>query len=66
MYGTWVEWLAQEITNMIKTRKDMLPPKAKRDSDPQVYWMSAPYHGNFDETETKMRAKFNLILEDNI
>ena len=65
MYGTWIEWLANEFNTLVDTRRQQLPLKSKKEgrTEPQFYWMSLPAHRDFDEEETSMRTKFNLCME---
>ena len=64
MYGTWIEWLANEFDCLVNKRKLQLPDKAKNDEhDPQFYWMALPLHQGFNEVDYNMRCKFNLCLE---
>ena len=48
LYGTWVEWLAQEIAMAFKTQHDALPVKAKcSQGETIIYWSAVPSHKNY-------------------
>ena len=60
MYGTLLEYLAKEINQMLHTRIEQLPKKAKRREEPFIYWLALPFHRCF--TFNAPRAKFNASL----
>ena len=61
--GSWMEWLFKEISECFKMRISQLPQKALRPNTPQIYWIAAPLHINWDDTEYQMRVKFNNCME---
>ena len=61
MYGTWLEWLAKELDNLVKDKWNKLPQKAK--SDVCIYWLHAQTHVAFGEDNMR-RLHFNLCLEN--
>ena len=61
MYGTWLEWLAKELNDLVKSKWMKLPIKAK--SEVCIYWLQAPTHIAFGEDNMR-RLKFNLCLEN--
>ena len=62
LLGEGIEWLVKEFKDMIETCKSQLPSKAVKPDYPQVYWMAAPLHMNFDETSSNARKKLNMCL----
>ena len=64
LYGTWVEWLAQEIAMAFKTQHDALPVKAKcSQGETIIYWSAVPSHKNYSFELRAQIAKFNNCLE---
>ena len=61
MYGEWLEWLVQKITNLCQQMIDLLPQKAIKEGYPQIYWVAPPQHCNF--TDNRARSKFVSCLE---
>ena len=61
MYGTWLEFIAKEINDMLDTRFKSLPKKAKKSNEPFVYWVALPTHISF--TDNQQRCKFNACLD---
>ena len=62
MLGSWLEYLAKELDNMIRVRLEQLPDKARRSGEPFVYWASLPIHANFGD-DNHVRSKFNVCLD---
>ena len=62
LYGTWVEWLADQLQHAIKVRINQLPEKSKK-IIPFIYWVTAPIHAFFSKERNNLRLKFNLSLE---
>ena len=60
--GRVMDWLMTEYDRLIKSAKDCLPIKAKRDNFPQIIWIQAPDHDNFPQMDSFLRAKFNAAL----
>ena len=63
VFGRWTEWLVQQMIELIKAKKDVLPLKAKKDHEPMVYWLLTPNHKNYDFLTRPKIAKFNNCLE---
>ena len=61
LLGSWVLWLADEFSTLVKERKDQLPSKCK--ADPFFYWITAPTHQSFSRELNQLRIKYNLSLE---
>ena len=40
IYGTWIEYLAKEMNDMIHARYQSLPRKAKKIDEPFLYWLA--------------------------
>ena len=40
----WVEWLLQEINNLVEAKRKTLPKKAQRLNGPAIYFAIAPNH----------------------
>ena len=60
LLGNWVEWLINGISDMIETKKNYLPKKAKREEEPAIYWNELPLHQNFDQNVA--RSLYNATL----
>ena len=64
LYGTWIEWLAEQIMNIINDANQRLPVKAQRPpEEPIIYWSATPSHKNFSFQLRAQIAKFNNCLE---
>ena len=63
LLGRWMEWLVDEIQELIKKKKSLLPAKACRDSYPFIYWVAAPLHHYFSKDRNALRVKFNLSMD---
>ena len=63
MLGNWLMWLSEQLSELIKTRKEKLPVKAKKDHEPCIYWAMAPTHQNFNARCNIIRKKYNSCLE---
>ena len=63
MYGSWIEWLAKTLNEMIIERKRQLPRKAVIPDEPFIYWAMLPYHKNLEGPKNICRNKFNKCLE---
>ena len=61
IYGRILHWLASEIHEIIGTRRDALPQRAKKFGYPMVFWISLPYHQNF--VNRVNRHKFNQAMD---
>ena len=61
IFGTCVQWLADEVHALIHEKKDMLLPKEKRAFYPQVFWVLLPYHQNMKNNNVQF--KFNQSIE---
>ena len=62
MIGSWFEWLAKEIDEMITTTKGQLPIKAKRDGFPVVFWVAPPHHKLFSGPGLQSKTTLCLAL----
>ena len=60
MYRMWIEWLVQQVHELIKQKSAKLLTKAK--SEICVYWVQAPLHLAFGE-DNKRRMHFNFCLD---
>ena len=60
MIGTWLEWVANTLDDMIETRKKQLKDKALKERYPEIFWVECPHNKNF--VDNNMRAKFNICL----
>ena len=47
--GEAIEWLVKETNTAIVDKKSFLSEKAKRDTEPIVYWLVSPCHSGFDK-----------------
>ena len=63
LLGTWIEWIAGEVNDLIDKRVSQLPVKAPKDKEPIVYWTSIPSSNHFDFKTRAIHAKFNNTLE---
>ena len=61
MMGDWIQWLASQIDEMVKTKKSYLPVRAKQDNKPAIYWNALPLHQAWWDNEP--RIKYNNVLE---
>ena len=60
-YGSWVEFLAKQINDMIHTWYQALPKKAKKVDEPFIYWLALPTHILFKNNQ--QRSKFNACID---
>ena len=63
MYGTWIEYLVKQLSDMIDVRGKQLPIKAKQEFFPTVYWTALPSHEDLLVDNIIAREKFNKSLE---
>ena len=63
LFGTWVEWLADDIAAAIKERWKQLPGKACKEFQPVVYWSVILTSVHFDFETRSLIAKFNNALD---
>ena len=63
LYGTWIEWLSQEISDILSEANKALPVKAKRAREVMVYWTAAVMHNNYEYALRAQIAKFNNCLD---
>ena len=63
MYGTWLDWLVKEFSDLISAKQKSLPTGARNENDTQMYWATAVYHELFSLNESQMREKFNNCME---
>ena len=63
LLGKWLSWLIQQIEKLVSARLNQLPPKAKQEYEPCIYWCLAPLHMNFSAQHNDIRRKLNLCLE---
>ena len=63
LLGKWIKWLIKEFDLIIQTRKEQLPIKAKKSTEPCTYWCLAPTHRNFNQQRNDLRKKLNFCLE---
>ena len=61
LLGEWIEYLANNLADMVKVKKEKLPKKAIKYEYPLFYWVAAPFHCWF--ADNTARAKFNNTLE---
>ena len=61
--GGMLHWILKQFKEIIQKRKDQLPVKSKRDTEPCVYWCLAPLHVNFSDKKNEARKKWNFCLE---
>ena len=61
IYERDLNWLANEIHDVIFTRKNDLPKKAKRYLFPQVFWVLLPLHKDLESNQS--RIHFNQCIE---
>ena len=61
MYGDMLDWVATQLEEIINTRINQLPVKAKLQFLPQFYWLTTPFHVSWDNIQT--RLKYNNTLE---
>ena len=59
MMGDWIQWLASQIDEMVKTKKSYLPVRAEQDNKPAIYWNALPLHQAWWDNEP--RIKYNNI-----
>ena len=57
VHGEMLEWLVQNINNLIITQKELLPANAVEEASPMVYWVALPSHKLFCEKERVARIK---------
>ena len=53
------DWLIREANRAVESYKEFLPKKAKRDTEPQLVWMTPPTHmyfGNKENFNRKLQA----------
>ena len=63
IFGSWIEWLADQINRMINERLDSLPKKAVHDRELMVYWVQIPQHKGWEFNKRAVHAKFNNVLD---
>ena len=64
LYGSWIEWLTEQIMTIIKEANERLPLKAQRPVDePIIYWSATPSHKNSTFQMRAQIAKFNNCWE---
>ena len=44
LLGEWIEYLAKNLAEMVKVKKEKLPKKAVKYKYPLFYWVAAPFH----------------------
>ena len=60
IYGDILEAIIKEFMELITTRIEQLPTRARRPFYPFLYWAALPMHKNLDN---HTRSKFNLTLD---
>ena len=65
LLGTWIEWLMDVFSKLIRDKKKLIPEKAKRDDQPFIYWAVAPLHNSFSPGKNDLQQKFNDSLLSN-
>ena len=63
IYGTWLEWLAKELSDLIIGKIDILPSKALKPGYPSIYWVNVPNSKFYDDDMHSCITKFNLAME---
>ena len=64
MYGTWLEWLSEEVAELLKSANEALPVKARRpQGEPVVYWVAATTHRSYPYELRVQIAKFNNCMD---
>ena len=61
IFGSWLEWLCNQIKDLILEKHSQLPIKAQ--SMPQVYWVHPPNSDHFEHDLKVVRVKFVKCLE---
>ena len=61
IFGRDLNWLANKFHDVIFTRKNDLPKKARRYLFPQVFWVLLPIHKDLETNQ--MRVRFNQCVE---
>ena len=63
LLGTWTEWFAKEVSEVITNQLQALPMRAVRQGEPIVYWPAIPTHQDFSYGKKTLIAKFNNCLD---
>ena len=64
LYGTWIKWLSQEISDILSEANKALPVKAQHaEGEMMVYWTAAAMHNNYEYALRAQIAKFNNCLD---
>ena len=65
IYARMTKYMVNQIERTIATFKEHLPTKANRDNWPQVIWLGATYHSNYQDDNLD-RKMFNQALEKEV
>ena len=63
LLGSWIEYLAQFIVEVVETRCQDLPVKARPTDKTQVYFVEPINHSNFDYINQQVRQTYTNCLE---
>ena len=70
LYGEWIDWLAKTFTELVSSRKSILPTKATKIGYPQIYWVAPPSHCHFNNNQARKKLlnclEVGLRLYENI
>ena len=63
LLGPWIEYLCQFFAESLQTRYQQLSPKSRSKEPPQIYWVEAASHSNFEYLDQQIREVYTKCLD---
>ena len=63
LLSQWLSWLVREFKSLLNSRLKQLSDRAKKPTEPCVYWTLLPLHIGFPDKINEARRKYNFCLE---